>query len=271
MITHILTPVIAMALLGLIFGLGLAYALKIFRIEINPQVALIITKLPGGNCGACGKAGCSGFAEALAKGEAIPSSCVVSNEEARRLIAEILGIEYNPKIKTIATLICKGGKDAKDKFSYRGIKNCKAATLLFGGQKVCNYGCVGFGDCAEICPFDAIQMGTDDLPHINEKKCTACGKCVKICPKKVLVLTHLDKHYHIQCNSNDKGAIVIKMCKVGCIACGKCVKACPMQAITIENNLAKINYDKCTNRGECFKVCPVHTISQKTEDRGQRG
>ncbi len=263
MIIHILTPVIAMAALGLIFGLGLAYALKIFGIQIDPKAALIIARLPGANCGACGKAGCAGFAEALVNGEAIPSSCVVSNEEARKSIAELLGIEHNVKIKTIATLICKGGVNAKDKFVYKGIKGCKAAMLTFGGQKVCKYACVGFGDCAIVCPFDAIIMGPDNLPHIDADKCTACGKCVHICPKKVLTLTPVDKIFHIGCNSNDKGADVVKACKIGCIACGKCKKACPVNAIIIENNLAKIDYNICKNHGKCFEVCPMHTIYKR--------
>jgi Na+-translocating ferredoxin:NAD+ oxidoreductase RNF subunit RnfB len=263
MIMQILIPVIAMAGLGLAFGLGLAYTLKIFGIEVDPTVALIITKLPGANCGACGKAGCAGFAEALKKGEAIPALCVVSNEEARKAISQILGIEYNPKTKTIATVLCNGGKNAKDKFQYRGIKTCKAATLLFGGYKECAYGCLGFGDCADACPFDAIKI-VDGLPKINIKKCTACGNCVKACPKNLFILAPLEKNYYIACSSKDPGAVTIKACKVGCIACGKCIKACPVSTIGIKDNLAAIDYAKCENHGECIKVCPTNAILKRS-------
>lgn len=263
MIAHILIPVIAMAALGLFFGLGLAYALKMFGIEVDPEVALIITKLPGGNCGVCGRSGCAGFAEALKKGEVLPSACVVSTPSQRQAIAEILGIAYNPKVKTTATLICKGGINAKDKFVYDGIKGCKAATLVFGGHKACSFACVGFGDCERACPFDVIKMAEDNLPHIDVNKCTACGKCIKVCPKEVLVLTPSDKFYHVQCNSKDIGAAVAKVCKVGCIACAKCEKICPTDAITIEDNLAIINYDKCINCGECFKICPTNAIGER--------
>lgn len=263
MITQIIIPVISMTALGLVFGLGLAYTLKLFAIDVNPEVALIITKLPGGNCGACGKAGCAGFAQALKKGEAIPASCVVSNEEARKAISEILGIEYSPKLKTVATLICKGGKNSKDKFVYKGIKSCKAATLLFAGFKACSFACLGLGDCVRVCPFNAIKIGEDNLPHINQKKCTTCGKCIKICPKAVLVLTPIEKLYHVECNSKDKGAQVAKVCKVGCIACAKCVKVCSVLAISIEDNLARIDYNKCINCGECFKVCPTNAIGHR--------
>ncbi|MBN1405918.1 MAG: RnfABCDGE type electron transport complex subunit B [Candidatus Omnitrophica bacterium] len=260
---NMVIPVIAMTTLGLIFGLGLAYTLRLFGVEVDPTVALIITKLPGANCGACGKAGCAGFAEALKKGEAVPAGCAVTSDEARKAIAQILGIDYNSKIKTIATLICKGSKNAKDKFVYSGIKSCKAATLVFGGYKACKYACLGFGDCERVCPFLAIKIGDDNLPHINNEKCTGCGKCVQICPKAVLVLTPQKKNYHIECNSKDKGPQVMKACKVGCIACGKCAKSCPVNAIFIEDNLAKIDYNKCSNCGECFKVCPTHAIGKR--------
>lgn len=264
MIFNILIPVIAMAALGLFFGLGLAYTLKLFGIEVDPTVALIITKLPGANCGVCGKAGCAGFAEALKKGQVMPSSCAVSNEEARKTIADILGIEYNPKVKTAATLICGGGRNTKDKFIYSGIKSCKAAVLVFGGYKACSFACLGLGDCADVCPFGAIKMDEDNLPKIDIDKCTGCGNCIKACPKNVLVLTPVEKNYHIMCNSTDSGAQVMKICKVGCIACGKCKKVCPTDAIVIENNLARIVYDKCTTCGECFKVCPTHAIGERS-------
>jgi Na+-translocating ferredoxin:NAD+ oxidoreductase RNF subunit RnfB len=263
MIAQILIPVVSMAALGLIFGLGLAYTLKLFGIEVDPTVALIITKLPGTNCGVCGKAGCAGFADALKNGKALLSNCVVSNDEARRSIAEILGIEYNPKVKTTATLLCGGGRNAKDKYSYKGIRSCKAATLVFGGYKECEYGCLGLGDCADVCPFNAIKITEQTLPSVDLKKCTACGNCVKTCPKALFVLTPIKSIYRVNCHSTAKGQDVIRVCKVGCIACGKCVKACPVSAINIKDNLAGIDYNICTNCGECVKACPTHAIVRR--------
>jgi len=263
MIMQLLIPVAAMALLGLIFGVGIAYALKIFGIELDPAIFKILSRLPGSNCGACGKAGCAGFAEALKKGEAMPAGCVVSNDEARRSIAEILGIEYEPKVKTLATLLCDGGTRAKDKFSYHGIKTCKAATLVFGGYKACVFGCLGFGDCAEACPFDAIKIGADNLPEVEAKRCTACGNCVKACPKKLFVLAPIKNNYYVKCSSTDPGGAVTKACKSGCIACFKCEKACPIGAIKVESNLARIYYDKCQNIGKCYEVCPTKVIKKR--------
>jgi RnfABCDGE-type electron transport complex B subunit len=263
MIAGIIIPVIAMALLGLAFGLGIAYALKVFGIEVDPMVALIISKLPGANCGVCGKAGCSGFAEALKKGEAIPSACVVSKNEARKAIAEILGIEYNPKVQTVAAVLCNGDRNnAKDKYNYKGIRHCKAAALVFGGYKECSFGCLGLGDCIHACPFDAIKI-KDGIPQVDMKKCTACGNCIKTCPKNLFVLMPQEKEYYIKCSSKDIGAITIKGCKVGCIACSKCVKACPVNAINIKDNLAAIDYQICTNCGRCIEVCPTKAIARR--------
>ncbi len=263
MIMNLLIPVAAMAALGLIFGVGLAYALKLFGIEMDPAVSAIIARLPGSNCGACGKAGCAGFAEALKKGEAMPSGCAVSGEEARKSIAKILGIDYNPKVKTIATVLCNGGKRARDKYAYRGIRNCRAASLVFGGHKACAFGCLGLGDCAEICPFGAITIGADALPAVDAQKCTACGKCVTVCPKKLFELVPVDKLYYVKCSSKDAGSVVTKICSAGCIGCKKCEKACPLAAVIVENNLSKINYGKCQNIGKCFEVCPTKVVVKR--------
>lgn len=264
MITELITPVIAMAALGLIFGIGIAYAFKIFGIELDPEIVRILALLPHSNCGACGKAGCAGFAEALKKGEAVPSGCAVSNEEARRSIAQVLGIEYEPKTKTIATLLCNGGSNAKDKFGYHGIKTCKAASLVFSGYKACVFGCLGFGDCADVCPFDAIKIDERNLPGVDPKRCTACGNCVKACPKKLFVLTPLENNYYVKCSSTDPGGALAKVCKSGCIACRKCEKACPISAIKVESNLSRIDYAKCQNIGKCFEACPTKVIVKRS-------
>ncbi len=263
MITDIFVPVISMTLLGLAFGVGLAYALKIFGIEVDPTVALIITKLPGGNCGVCGKAGCSGFAEALRKGEVVPSGCVVSNEEARQAISEILGVEYSPKVKNIAVVLCNGGMNAKDKYQFRGIKNCAAAALVFEGYKECSYGCLGFGDCKEACPFDAITI-KNNIPQIDPKKCTGCGSCVKACPKKIIRLMpyNIKELASVACSSHDKAGRTRKICSVGCIACGICEKLSG-GVFKIEGNLSVLHPELIRadmQWDEIIKKCPTKTI-----------
>ncbi len=263
MMIRILIPVAAMAVLGLLFGVGLAYALKIFGIKIDERVFQILSKLPGSNCGACGKPGCAAFAEALQKGDAVPSGCAVSNEEARMAISEILGIDHKSKVREIATLLCNGGSRAKDKYLYRGIRSCKAATLIFGGPKECGFGCIGFGDCVEACPFDAITMGQDNLPVVDPKKCTACGKCVKACPKNLFKLLPDKVKYYVKCSSINTGAVTAKACKSGCIGCFKCERACPEHAAKVASNLSKIDPEKCRNAGKCFEACPTKVIVKR--------
>ena len=263
MIIRLLTPVIAMAVLGLIFGVGLAYTLKIFGIELDPNLHKILSLLPGVNCGACGKAGCAAFAEALSKGEDSPSGCTVSSEERRRSISKILGIDYKDKIKTIAASLCNGGTNARDKYAYEGIKTCKAATLLFDGYKDCAFGCLGFGDCVDACPFGAIKITGQNIPEVNPAKCTACGKCLNACPKNLFTLIPEKNHYYVKCSSKDSGSIVAKVCKSGCITCLKCEKACPETAVKVEYNLSKINYERCKNIGKCLEVCPTKVIIKR--------
>lgn len=263
MIAKILIPVAAMALLGLIFGVGLAYALKLFGIEIDPLISKLTSILPGANCGACGRAGCAGFAEALKKGEAVPSGCAVSDDEARRAIAGVLGIAHSDKTRMVAAVLCNGGKNAVDKYTYRGISSCKAASLVFGGYKACAFGCLGLGDCVVSCRFGAIKMGTDNLPVVDASKCTACAGCVKTCPKKLYVLLPKKCAYYVRCSSTDPGSVTAKVCKSGCIACLKCEKACPAAAVKVGSNLSRIDPDRCRNIGKCFEACPTKVIVKR--------
>jgi len=260
---EILTPVIVLGSLGIIFGLWLTFAQKIFAIKEDTRTENIFALLPGVNCGACGKAGCYGLAESLAKGDTKIIGCPIVNKHSEKEIARLIGARVEDKIREIATLICGGGKDCKDKFIYDGPEDCNIASLVMGGHKGCSFGCMGFGSCQKACIFGAISMGENGLPRIDAGKCTSCGKCVQVCPKHVLVLTPITSQYHINCSSKDKGADVMKVCKAGCIGCGKCVKACPASAIELNENLAKIDCAKCTNCGECIKVCPTKAIIRR--------
>lgn len=261
---EILIPVLTLSFLGLVFGVGLAIAAKKFCVVSDPRMEEVLSLLPGANCGACGKAGCMGFVEGLISGECSVDKCVVSDSVHREAIAKILGVEAKQRIKAVAQLHCNGGKNrAKDKFVYTGIKDCIAANLVMGGQKACSYGCLEFGSCERTCPFGAITMNEEDLPVVNESKCTACGKCVAICPKRLFTLQLADKKYFTACASKDFGKGVMDACSVGCIACGNCVKACPVKAIKVINNLAAFDYKTCQDIGECLKVCPTHAIGRR--------
>ncbi|MFH1782156.1 MAG: RnfABCDGE type electron transport complex subunit B [Candidatus Omnitrophota bacterium] len=236
-------PIVAMSIIGLLFGLGLAFASEIFKVHVDPKIESILGALPGANCGACGKAGCAGLAEAIAKGDASLTSCPPGGEEASGKIADILGVEKKPMIKKTARINCGGGSRAKDKYLYNGIKTCEAASLISGGKKKCSFGCLGFGDCVRSCPFDAIEMGKDDMPIVDKDKCTACGKCISACPKKIISLEGLLKKYYVKCSSRDKILVTKDACKAGCIGCKICEKL-SKGAFVIENNLSRFDVNK---------------------------
>ena len=266
---EILLPVIILGSLGIIFGLWLTFAQKIFAVKGDAQVEHIFSLLPGSNCGACGQAGCYGLAEALGKGKVETITCPALADKEREEIADILGIKIDAQTKQIATLICGGGTNCKDKFKYHGPKDCNIATILMDGPKACGFGCIGYGSCVGACPFDAVKMNEENLPIIDPEKCTGCGKCLKVCPKDVLVLSPIKSEYHIYCNSKDRGSNLMKACEVGCIGCGKCVKECPVEAIELKDNLAKIDYNKCINCGKCIKICPTKAIIRRDKDGGK--
>ncbi|MFH1848065.1 MAG: RnfABCDGE type electron transport complex subunit B [Candidatus Omnitrophota bacterium] len=258
---NILIPVLTLGALGLLFGIGLAIAQRVFHVEQDPALEKINGLLPGANCGACGQAGCFALAEALLGKKTDPGACSLVNSETAKKISEILGIEAKARQKQYADGICSGGSAAKDKYEYIGVEDCAAAGMLEGGQKACRFGCLGFGTCKKACPFGAIAMDKETgLPVVLKEKCVACGKCVEACPKGIMRLFPQKAAFLIKCASHDMGAQVMKVCKNGCIGCGKCVKVCPGNAITIIDSLAVIDYEKCTHCGECVKACPTKVI-----------
>jgi electron transport complex protein RnfB len=248
--------------LGFLFGLVLAYASKRFAVQIDPRIEKVAGLLPGVNCGACGFPDCQAAAAALFEGKIEPDSCALIKEEDLKTIAKLTGRQVKVKEKKVARLICGGGKkEAKEKYVYQGVQDCRVANLLSGGEKACPYGCLGLGTCVRECPFGAITLDENDLPLIDEDKCTGCGKCVQVCPKEVLTLVPKEKKVRVACNSPLKGAQVKKVCSVGCTGCGLCLKVCKPEAITLENNLARIDYKKCTNCGACVEECPTKAIA----------
>lgn len=251
---HILLPVLIVAAIGLVAGIGLALASKFMAVPVDEKVEKLREALPGANCGACGYSGCDGYAAAIAAGEAEPNKCAPGGETCAKALAEILGVEVsaNPKVAFIA---CKGNPDVtKTKYSYSGLESCTAASLLHAGPLECSFGCIGFGDCAKACPFGAIIV-ENGKPIVCEELCVGCGKCVIECPKKLISLIPKDHKTIVNCSNRFKGAAVVKACGVSCIACRMCEKQCEVGAIKVIDNLAVIDYDLCNGCGKCIEVC----------------
>ncbi len=258
----IYTGLIVLAVLGVAFGIALAIVAARFVVKVDPKVEQVRETLPGANCGACGFAGCMGYAEnVVGNPDVAVSLCAPGKAPVAEKIAEITGKKAEKMEPKIARVFCQGGTSlTQRKFVYTGVQDCAAAVLAAGGDKSCQYGCLGFGTCMRACPFGAITMSANNLPLINPDKCTACGKCVAACPKQVIEIAQASKAVVISCHSRDKGADTKKKCQVGCIGCGICVRTCPVDAIKLENNLARIDHDKCIVCGLCTKKCPTNAI-----------
>lgn len=243
----IISALIILGGLGLIFGLGLGIASKIFRIEKDPRIQKIENVLPGANCGACGAPGCSAFAEGVVEGKYDVNGCVAGGEEVAQAIAEIMGIEAESVEPKIAVIQCQGGnKNTEKRAFYQGIQDCTAATLINNADKSCIYGCLGYGTCVAVCPFDALSMGEDGLPVVDEDKCTGCGECVKACPRNIITLIPRTQKVYLGCVSPDFGKAVKSACKVGCIGCGLCAreKIVENEIITMQGKLPVIHAEK---------------------------
>jgi electron transport complex protein RnfB len=253
-------PAIVMGSIGLLLGLGLAFAAKKFAVPKDPRVEAIEAVLPGANCGGCGYPGCAAYAVAVVEGRAAVNGCSAASSAAHSEIARVMGTQAVDKEKETAIVLCNGGRSAVNAFEYHGPETCKSAILVMGGQKACSYGCLGFGDCVKVCPFDAMIMGDNGIPVIDTVKCVACGKCVEECPRNIITLWPLNRKVVVACSSRDKGGIARKACSVACIGCGKCEKVCPVQAIVIDGFLARIDPDKCINCGLCASECPTGAI-----------
>ncbi|MGL5345784.1 MAG: RnfABCDGE type electron transport complex subunit B [Peptostreptococcaceae bacterium] len=263
--------VVIMTAVGLFFGLVLAIANKKFAVEVNPLIHLVEDVLPKGQCGACGYAGCLAYAEAVVLNEDVPPNlCIPGKELVANMVAELTGKKAEEIEPRYAYVKCSGCKDkANLKYEYDGIADCICANSILGGPKECIYGCIGLGTCVKNCPFEAIEMGENRLPIIDKDKCTGCGKCESICPKKVISMDPIECKVQISCNSKDKGAIAKKACSVSCIGCGICVKNCEHKAINIENNLAIISHQICIENCDnpvCMSKCPTGAIVIKSKE-----
>ncbi len=239
----------------------LIIAAKYMHVPTNEKEKKIREVLPGANCGACGFTGCDGYAKAIAEDKTDKTNlCVPGADAVSKKIAEITGLEAADVIEQVATVRCMGDcKTCKDKSEYAGVHSCVAAKIIYGGKKACTYGCLGFGDCAKVCPNGAICI-ENGIAHVNTKLCTGCGLCTKTCPQHIIsLMADVDKVI-VTCSSKEKGAQVKSKCSHGCLACKKCEKVCQHDAIHVVDNIAVIDYDKCVNCGECAKNCPVGCI-----------
>ncbi len=263
-------PVLALGLLGSAFALLLSVAHRFFAVKGDPKLEMFLSILPGSNCGACGHAGCLAYAETLTKEGAEPTGCLAGGSAVAAKLAEAMGISVKTQADLVAFVACRaGGRTAKKKFAYMGVDNCQAASLLFGGDKSCEYGCLGLGSCVRVCPFDAIKITADGLAVIDREKCRSCQKCVKACPRSLISMVPKTQSVLVACKNLDKGKRAKEVCAIACIACKICEKNCPTKAIVVVNNLAVIDFKTCTRCGICVEKCPQKSILKLPGPEGQ--
>ena len=262
----IITAVLVLGIMGAVFGAALAFAAKIFYVEVDPKESAIRGCLAGANCGGCGFPGCDGYAKAVAEGKAPTNKCVAGGPEAAAKIGEIMGVSADMGEKMVAHVPCSGGCGvAVPRFNYNGPQDCQAA-MLFGGKsnKECTFACIGLGNCARACKFDAMHI-VNGVAKVDREKCVACGACQDVCPKKLIEMVPYKQTVLQNCRNHDKGAVTRKICDAGCIGCMKCQRECPAEAIVVENFLAKIDYDKCVQCGHCVDICPRGILKDQLE------
>ncbi len=262
----LISTLILLGVLGLAGALVLYATARKFHVEEDPRVDQIASLLPGANCGGCGLKGCRDFAvQCVGKGSLEGFHCPVSGPEVRLRIADILGVEASAEEKKIAVLRCNGSCSARpQKYSYDGASSCAVMDAVAVGTRGCSYGCLGCGDCTEVCAFDAIKINPDTmLPEIDADKCTACGACVSECPRHLLELRpagRRNRRVWVACANRERGAVAKRTCAVACIGCSKCVKVCPFSAVAVNDNLSYIDPNLCKACGKCVGVCPTGAI-----------
>lgn len=259
----IVISIIVLGVVGLVIGIMLGVAGQKFAVEVDPKITAVREVLPGNNCGACGFPGCDGLAAAIAEGRAPVNGCPVGGAAVAEKVSGIMGVSAGASDKQVAFVKCAGDcNKTRQTYDYAGVKSCKMMPFVpAGGPKSCSYGCLGYGDCVEVCQFDAIHI-VDGIAVVDKEKCTSCQACIKACPQHLIELVPYQprKKYHVACSNKDRGKAVMDACDVGCIACKKCEKVCPVQAVTVEDNVARINYEKCIGCGKCAKDCPKGII-----------
>jgi RnfABCDGE-type electron transport complex B subunit len=268
MVSIIIYTVITTLSIGLLAAIILYIASVKFKVYEDPKIDEIEALLPATNCGGCGFPGCRPFAEAITKADNLDSLfCTVGGNDTMKAVAEIAGMNPVEHEKMIAVLRCSGSSLVRAKSTeYDGVRNCSLAAAIYSGETDCQYGCLGMGECVDVCDFDALHMDPESgLPVVNENNCTACNACVEVCPKDLFELRPLGvgkKHLriYVACMNQEKGGVAKKACDTACIGCNKCVKVCKDDAIVVENFLAYIDVNKCSNCRKCVYECPTDAI-----------
>jgi len=257
-----------LAILGVIFGIGLAFASRVFHVHVDPRLERVTETLPGINCGACGYAGCEAYADAVVHGER-PDLCMPGGQETALALAHIMGQKLDEERRPVRAVVhCQGDCEASpNRYVYDGIPDCRAAHALQGGPKLCEYGCLGYGSCARACPFGAITMSEERLPVIDRDVCTGCGTCVRTCPRDLIETLPQEVTIALACSNRGPAKEARRVCTYGCIKCRKCVRVSEEETVEMIDNLPRLSYEPGADYGPAMEACPQDCFV-KVLDRG---
>ncbi len=267
--SFILIAVTVLGSIALVAAVVLFICSKKFAVKEDSRIADVSALLPQANCGGCGFPGCAGLADALVKGADAGSidglSCPVGGPDVMGQIADLLGMAVANSEPKVAVVRCNGTCEKRPKIAeYSGLRTCKAMHACCAGETACGFGCLGCGDCVDVCAFGAITINPETgIAEVDEERCTSCGACVKACPRGIIELRKKglkNRRVYVSCVNRDKGPVAMKACKAACIACGKCAKECSFDAIKLEGNVAYIDAEKCKLCRKCEKACPTGAI-----------
>lgn len=262
----IIYTILTLVAIGAAAAIILYFVAQKFKVYEDPRIDEVEEALPAANCGGCGFPGCRNFAETLVKTDTWDDLfCPVGGNETMSKAASILGREAIEQAPKVAVVRCNGTPEFRPRVTkYDGAPTCAIAHSLYSGEGGCPFGCLGLADCVVVCDFDAIHMDPlTDLPVVVDDKCTACGACVEACPRDIIELrkkNKKDRKIFVSCINEEKGAVAKKNCSVACIGCSKCFKVCKYDAITMENNKAFIDSEKCVLCRKCVPECPTNAI-----------
>lgn len=265
-------PAIILGAIGLLAAAILYWVSRRFAVVEDERIAQIEAILPGANCGACGMKGCHDFAaECCKRGNLDGLRCPGAGDDGMQKIAQVLGLSIESSISMVATIRCNGTCDNRiGQRQYGGMQSCRLVRASAVTDDVCQWGCIGCGDCVAACRFGAIKIGNSGIAVVDRDLCTGCGVCVATCPQKLIELRRGDADaVWVSCVNRDKGAMARKQCRVACIGCGKCAKVCPVGAASVGNNVATINGERCTACGTCVAACPMHAITARRQETEQ--
>lgn len=191
--------------------------------------------------------------------------CVTCTVKCRKKIIVDTLHDLTKAKEEVAFVKCTGGSWGNIKLKKAGFESCSDvvnAKLDLDAMDVCEYSCVGFGDCVKACRYDAVtnQYG---IASVDPDKCVGCGDCMRACPRNKIEMVPYIGVKQAACESEAESERRMEVCGMGCIGCGDCADNCPNDAIEMIEGHPYIDHEKCLNCGVCSYVCTRGLIKER--------